>query len=209
MSRKFSEALLRPNILQSTDDELILILKEAFEPKRESNFYHAQDEAMKRLYLVRHAQSSKEGAAFSDRDRPLSDPGRRALEKMAKRLAKRSVEPDLILSSPALRTLATAEGIAKKLDYDLKAIVVNERLYACQADEMLEIIRALDDTLKRVMLVGHNPQLFAMANHLSRKIKCLPTCAVAEFRFAIKSWAEVGEEKPEKTRLDYPKKAKG
>jgi len=35
---------------------------------------------------------------------------------MGKRLAKREVMPDLILSSPAKRALKTAQLIAKKLD---------------------------------------------------------------------------------------------
>lgn len=162
---------------------------------------------MKTLFLVRHAKSNKDGAAFSDRDRPLADEGRRELEKMGKRLAKRSGRPDLILSSPALRTLATAEGIAKKLEYDLKDIEVDDRLYACQADELLGIIQALDDKLKRVMLVGHNPQLTEVANRLSSKIDHLPTCAIAKIKFDAESWSAIGETKPEKVALDYPKKA--
>jgi len=43
---------------------------------------------------------------------------------MGKRLAKRDVKPDLILSSLARRALKTARIIAKKLDYKLKDIVV-------------------------------------------------------------------------------------
>ena len=49
---------------------------------------------------------------------------------MGKRLAKREAIPDLILSSPAKRALKTAQLIAKKLDYKLQDIVVDERLYA-------------------------------------------------------------------------------
>jgi phosphohistidine phosphatase SixA len=49
-----------------------------------------------------------------DKDRPLNDRGRRDAPKMGERLAKRDVKPDLILSSPAMRALKTAEIIAKK-----------------------------------------------------------------------------------------------
>jgi phosphohistidine phosphatase SixA len=58
----------------------------------------------------------------------------------AERLAKRDVKPDLILSSPAMRALKTAEIIAKKLDYRRKDIVVDGRLYAVGADELLDVI---------------------------------------------------------------------
>ena len=83
---------------------------------------------MKTLFLIRHAKSSWDDPALSDKDRPLSDRGRRDAPKMGKRLAKRDVKPDLILSSPARRALTTAEIIAKKLDYKLKDIVENDRL---------------------------------------------------------------------------------
>jgi phosphohistidine phosphatase len=82
---------------------------------------------MKTLFLIRHAKSSWDDTALPDKDRPLNDRGWRDAPKMGKRLAKRHVKPDLILSSPAVRALRTAEIIAKKLDYRRK-IVVNERL---------------------------------------------------------------------------------
>jgi phosphohistidine phosphatase len=89
---------------------------------------------MKTLFLVRHAKSSWDDPALPDQDRPLNDRGKRDTPKMAERLAKRDVKPDLILSSPAMRALMTAEIIANKLDYKRKDIVVDDRLYAeCDA----------------------------------------------------------------------------
>ena len=61
-------------------------------------------------------------------------------------LAKRDVKPDLILSSPARRALATAEIIAKKLDSKLqhhhgpwKSVVCSRR------GDLLDAIRKLGD----------------------------------------------------------------
>ena len=54
---------------------------------------------MKTLFLIRHAKSSWDDTALPDKDRPLGDRGRRDAPKMGKRLAKRDVKPDLILSS--------------------------------------------------------------------------------------------------------------
>jgi phosphohistidine phosphatase len=112
-----------------------------------------------------------------DKDRPLSDRGRRDAPKMGKRLAKRDVKPDLILSSPARRALKTAEIIAKKLDYKLKDIG------------------------------GLNPDLTEFAHRLSSKITHMPTCAVAEFTFNAKSWSHIDKAKLAKMALDYPKKS--
>ena len=94
---------------------------------------------------------------MADKDRPLDDRGKRDAPKMGKRLAKRDVKPDLILSSPAMRALTTAEIIAKKLDYKLKDIVVDDRLYGGEVEDLLNVIHKLGDKLERVMLLATTP----------------------------------------------------
>ena len=162
---------------------------------------------MKTLFLIRHAKSSRDNTALADKDRPLNDRGKREAPKMGKRLAKRRVKPDLILSSPAARALTTAEIIAKKLEYKRKKILLDDRLYAVGADDLLDVIRKLDDAAERVMLIGHNPELTELAHRFSSKIIHLRTCAVAEFTFDTKSWSRIGKEKPAKVALDYPKQS--
>ncbi len=160
---------------------------------------------MKTLYLVRHAKSSRDDPTLPDKERPLNDRGKRDAPKMGERLAKLDVKPDLVLSSPAIRALATAELIAKKLDYKTKDIVVEKRLYATTANDLLEVIHKLSDKPKRVMLVGHNPELTELAHRLSSEITDMPTCAVAEFCFAATSWSAVGQQEPTKATLHRPK----
>jgi len=160
---------------------------------------------MKTLFLIRHAKSSWGDTALPDEDRPLNERGRRDAPKMGERLAKRDVKPDLILSSPAMRAVKTAEIIAKKLDYRRKDIVVDDRLYAVGADDLLDVLHKLSDKLERVMLFGHNPELTELAHRLSSEITHMPTCAVAEFTFDAKSWSKIGKVKPAKVALDYPK----
>jgi len=162
---------------------------------------------MKTLLLIRHAKSSWDDTALPDKDRPLNDRGRRDAPKMGERLAKRDVKPDLILSSPAVRALSTAQIVAEKLDYRRKDIVVTERLYAAEVDDLLDVIRQLGDELKCVMLFGHNPEFTELAHRLSGEITHMPTCAVAEFTFDVKSWSKIGRVKPAEVLLDYPKKS--
>jgi phosphohistidine phosphatase len=162
---------------------------------------------MKTLFLIRHAKSSWDDTALPDKDRPLNDRGRRDAPKMGKRLAKRDVKLDLILSSPARRALTTAEVIAKRLDYKLKDIVIDDRLYAGGADDLLDVIHELGDKLERVMLFGHNPELTELAHRLSSEITHMPTCAIAEFMFNAKSWSSIGKAKAAKVTLDSPKKS--
>jgi phosphohistidine phosphatase len=162
---------------------------------------------MKTLFLVRHAKSSWGDASMADRDRPLSDRGTRDAPKMGERLAKRDVKPDLILSSPARRARDTAEIIARKLGCKPRNIVVDDRLYAASADELLAVIRGVDDNRACVMVFGHNPELTDLAHRLASDITHMPTSAVAGFTFDTKSWADVGEDKPATALFAYPKQS--
>ncbi len=101
---------------------------------------------------------------------------------MGKRLTDRGVQPDLLVSSPALRALTTAQLIADELGYKRKDIVVDERLYASSPDNLLAVICALDDRLDRVMLFGHNPEFTDLAHRLSSTIIEMPTCPHAHMR---------------------------
>jgi len=169
-------------------------------------FFIDLSDRMKTLFLIRHAKSSRDDPAMADKDRPLNDRGKRDAPKMGKRLAKRGVKPDLILSSSAVRALETAEIVAKEVDYKRKDILVDDRLYAVGAEELLDVIRKLGDEVERVMLIGHNPELTELAHRLSSRITDMPTCAVAEFTFDAKSWSRIGKDKPVKVALDYPKR---
>ncbi len=85
----------------------------------------------------------------------------------------------------------------------------DDRLYAGEADDLLNVIHKLGDKLERVMLFGHNPELTELAHRLSSEVTNMPTCAVAEFTFVTKSWSNVGRAKLAKVALDYPKKSWG
>lgn len=164
---------------------------------------------MKTLFLIRHAKSSWDDPAMADADRPLADRGKRDAPRMGKRLAQRDVEPDLIVSSPATRALATARIFAEQLGYKPKDVQVDRRLYPGQANELLRVIQRFDDELDRVMLFGHNPALLDLAHYLSTTITRMPTSAVAELVFDAKSWSKVDRNTLSRVTLDYPKKSRG
>jgi phosphohistidine phosphatase len=151
---------------------------------------------MKTLFLVRHAKSSWGDPSLDDRSRPLAARGERDSATMGKRLSQRHVRPDLIVSSPAVRALSTARVIAKALDYKPKDIVVDARLYAATADVQIAVIEALDAAVGCVMLVGHNPEFTELVHRSSSEITGMPTCAVAEFEFKVKTWKGIGRTRP-------------
>ncbi|HEY1724466.1 MAG TPA: histidine phosphatase family protein [Steroidobacteraceae bacterium] len=159
---------------------------------------------MKTLYLVRHAKSDWSDPALSDQQRPLNARGRRNAPAMAARLARRYRPPQLLLSSPALRALRTAQLFARGLGYRRSEIVIHPRLYASTASVLLRVVQALDDKFKRVMLFGHNPELSRLAQRLCDRIDQLPTCAVARFKFDVDSWRDVGHSPPVRTTVTMP-----
>jgi phosphohistidine phosphatase len=163
---------------------------------------------MKTLFLVRHAKSSWDDTALPDQDRPLNKRGERDAPRMGERLAKRHIKADLILSSPARRALMTAKVIAKSIDYKPKRIVVEAQLYPGAVDDLLKLVHSLGKKQDRVMIVGHNPALMELAHRFSSEITRMPTCAVAEFTFATKSWSLVDNSSLATVALEAPKKSK-
>ena len=160
---------------------------------------------MKTLILVRHAKSSWSEPGLADRDRVLNDRGRRNAPEMGKRLAKHDLKPDVILSSPAARALATAQLMAEELGCRRADIRVDDRLYAAEADELVGVVRELGEGPKRVMVVGHNPEMTELAQRFSGTIDHMPTCAVAVFTFDIASWRDVPAAEAQSTAFHTPK----
>jgi phosphohistidine phosphatase len=160
---------------------------------------------VKVLILVRHAKSSWKHAGRPDELRPLNKRGKRDAPMMGERLARRGVDPELMLSSPAVRATATAKAFAREIGYPVEEIRIDERLYEADAFELLEVIEELNDALDCVVLFGHNPGLTELANDLGCDVANLATCGVVELRFDTGRWATIGESEPIYVDLDYPK----
>lgn len=160
---------------------------------------------MKTLILVRHAKSSAGDPSMPDKARRLNARGEADAPMMGRRLASRGIKPDLIVSSPAVRARMTAALIAAELDYEPAGLVVNDSMYASEADRLLDVIHRLDDGLACVMLIGHNPEFTELAQRFSDEITRMPTCAVAELTFETSSWAFVGQAEPVAVGFDSPR----
>jgi len=164
---------------------------------------------MKTLYLIRHAKSSWDFPHLSDSERPLNKRGKRDAPDMGDRLAKKGLFPDLMLSSPANRALTTCRVIAGKLGYPEEAIETDKKIYHAGVDELLKVIRQIDDTWNTVCLFGHNPGFTDFANELTHSdIYNIPTCGVFACSFSIDSWKDAGYGKGKRIFYDYPKSRK-
>ena len=161
---------------------------------------------MHQLFVFRHAKSSWKDPSLADRDRPLNKRGKRDAPEMGRRLAARGGAPDLIVSSPATRALATARIIAAAVGYPADRIREDERLYLASPAEILEAIRDLEDGYERVFLFGHNPGLTELVNELSEPaVDNVPTCGVVELRLAVDRWADLSRDTVQRASIDTPK----
>ena len=142
---------------------------------------------MKTLLIMRHAKSSWNYPELADYDRPLNARGKRDAPRMGQYLRQEELIPDRILTSSAKRARKTANKVAKSCGYTGKVKKL-DALYDTVPGVYFEILQALPDTYERVMVVGHNPTMEQLVNHLTGEIKRMPTAAIAHIELAIQSW---------------------
>ena len=161
---------------------------------------------MKHLFLIRHAKSNSNHPGLSDFDRPLDKQGERDAAMMGRRLAKRGVTTDLILSSPAKRALATARIIGGELGSPMGDIRTDKRIYEANLADLLHVIHEIDDVARTVILIGHNPGFNSMSYFLtSYAVNNIPSCGVFEVELNVNSWSDVAEGSGKFISFDYPK----
>jgi phosphohistidine phosphatase len=162
---------------------------------------------MKRLTLVRHSKSDWSLPGQQDWDRALNKRGQRDAPEMARRLRARKLKPDVILSSPAVRALATATIMARELKVPASSVRQDERLYLAAPADMLTVIRDLGGSARHLMVFGHNPGITDFANRLSAgdRIDNMPTSGVFTATFAIQDWSELDWGSGQDAQFDYPK----
>ncbi|HUB43837.1 MAG TPA: histidine phosphatase family protein [Acetobacteraceae bacterium] len=144
---------------------------------------------MHQLLLLRHAKSSWDDSKLADRDRPLNERGRRAAATMRGAMHRLGLAPDVVLVSPARRAVQTLDALEPWDDTPLIEHV--EALYLATPPQILAVLRDTPETVRSVLLIGHNPGMHDLAQALMtsmpptdmsrRLISAYPTAALAEF----------------------------
>lgn len=105
--------------------------------------------------ILRHAKADRP-AGVADIDRPLTERGHADAAAAGAWLASRGYAPDLVLCSPAKRTRQTWHGVAMALTGAPEVRYLPE-LYADGVDDALDLLTAAPESVRTVLLVGHNP----------------------------------------------------
>ncbi len=154
---------------------------------------------MHQLILLRHAQALAGPPGLPDHDRPLAEEGRRAATAIGHAMHRAGLTPDVVLVSPALRaqqTLAAAAAWDEQPNVDTLPA-----LYMATAAQLRDALRALPETVRSALVIGHNPGLHDLARSLAgaasdrpelRRLAAeYPTATLAEF-LVTTAWRKLG-----------------
>ncbi|HEY0895733.1 MAG TPA: histidine phosphatase family protein [Sphingobacteriaceae bacterium] len=161
----------------------------------------------KKLLIVRHAKSDWNDPELRDFDRPLNERGERNAPEMARRLIRQDLVPQVLVSSPALRALTTAELFAGVFGYDTASIIRIPEIYEGRSSTLLDIVNGLDNDADFAALFGHNPGVSHLASKLSdSRFMDLPTCGMVLIKFPFDDWSLISGGTGTIKWEDYPKK---
>lgn len=151
---------------------------------------------MKRIILLRHAKTEPYAYHKDDFKRNLTKRGISDCRIITDTLKTKGYPIDYIISSPANRTMQTAELFAKAFSLAPESISYQEEIYdGMTTQEMCKLLSKTDNKLQTLLFVGHNPDISRFAFRLTQSFQHhVPTCCAIVLETAIEQWKELGTE---------------
>jgi phosphohistidine phosphatase len=126
------------------------------------------------LYLVRHAIAAEPGDKWpDDSDRPITHAGAARMREAVKGLTALDVEPDVVISSPLVRAVETAEILVKGLKSTPKLVTTPALAPGASPAAAAAAIASLGKG-PSIAVVGHEPALGELAAWLIGSRRPLP-----------------------------------
>ena len=145
---------------------------------------------MKTLLILRHAKSSWDDPSQKDYDRPLNARGLKTAPLMGRLAVDKKLIPQTILTSPAQRAVQTTELFTKATKIKIKIQIIDS-FYPGNPSEHIKVLSLQDNQHDKIMIVGHNPGLELLLEHLTNKPEPLPTCSLAVVHVPVKHWQDL------------------
>ncbi len=121
------------------------------------------------LLLLRHGHAVVTPPSWDDRGdygRQLSEQGEQQSRQVGEWIRSHNLQPDSIICSSAVRSMATAIEVCVGGDLDQALINFEDSIYEAEVLSLVDFIRLTTNKVKRLMLVGHNPGLEKLASQL-------------------------------------------
>ncbi len=158
------------------------------------------------LTIIRHAEASSPSTTGRDIDRPLTKKGKTSIQALCQKWPPQVPPAQCIISSPALRARQTAEELGKGLDIELRRIKIIDRLYTASPMEMESCLYGLDDQIRSVFIVGHNPSITGWVQLLNPPFpfRIMPPAGVVSIAFEAEDWSQFPLAFKNFTFFDFP-----
>lgn len=118
------------------------------------------------LLLVRHAEAGHAPPGGTDRDRPLTEHGRAQASAIGRLIADGTLPaPAVVFTSVAARARQTWDAAAGAAGLVVPTFA-EQVLYGADIDDLVTLVRELSDGLPTLALVGHAPEIPALARHV-------------------------------------------
>lgn len=145
---------------------------------------------MRKLIVIRHAKSDWNNS-FSDIDRPISERGKNDIKLMSKIIDDININPQIIYTSPAKRTLETYHGFLDNSSVFRNInLVKSDCLYDFKGYNVLEFIRNIDDKFSQVLIFSHNNSCSFLTAEFGNRYIHVPTCGIIIFDFDVSLWKD-------------------
>jgi phosphohistidine phosphatase len=119
------------------------------------------------IYLLRHGIAEDAKPGRSDAERRLTEEGKEKLRRVLERARAADVSPSLILTSPLVRAVETAEIAAEVLGYKEKLMRTKALEPSASPPQVWEEIRSHKNEAQ-LLLAGHEPLFSQVAAYLLR-----------------------------------------
>lgn len=141
---------------------------------------------------MRHAKSAHDDPLLHDIDRTLNKRGIQDSHLTGLFFKKSIGQPDLIVSSPAVRAKETTDGIMEAAAF-IGPYQVDDSLYGTGPDTYMSVIQELPQVADKVLLVGHNPIIEETVSLLctgnpDASLVHMPTAAIACLEAEADDW---------------------
>ncbi len=117
------------------------------------------------LYILRHGIAEEGNAGQKDSERALTDEGRKKLREVMRVAQRADVAPALIVSSPYLRAVQTAEIAIDVLRYKGTLLQTPVLIPSSEPEPVWHEVRTHKDA-PSIMLVGHEPLLSQVVGYV-------------------------------------------
>jgi phosphohistidine phosphatase len=109
-----------------------------------------------KVHLIRHAEAIERSPNVTEEHRFLTCRGRSRFRRVASSLKKLGIEPDIILTSPLIRSVQTADILAECIRHCGDVLVTPQLAPGFQL-QLLQDLMSMYPHANEIVLVGHEP----------------------------------------------------